>query len=438
MASINLKSFPYSEDVACPKCKNLITLYDPEGSEYCVCTFCNSFIRFIANDTPIIQKQASPVKIAPVIKLGSTGVLNNIEFKVIGYIEKKEQASHYAWREYIIYNYQKGYATLSEFDGHWNFVAGKEFYPELDKLSNRTWDFIDYEGNVYNLFNRYTAVTTALIGEFDWDILTEKAQTAEFIAPPQIIIKEQGKGAGVADFYLGKYIEAKEIAGVFKANIEQFPQKIGIGANEPSVYAKRWFPAYKLTPVLIVLVAVIGFTASFINPRHLVMDNDYTIISDSTKVNEFKPFITPSFELNNSSSALEFLIKSNIDNNWLETTVVLVNEKDNQSWEVTESIEYYHGYEDGESWTEGSQEAEVLLSGIPAGKYHLNIYPASGDINNKNIHISIVANPVVWRNVLVTILLLFLYPLYTWFRMRNYEKKRWMNSDYSPYETEEE
>ncbi|RYZ97130.1 MAG: hypothetical protein EOP47_22425 [Sphingobacteriaceae bacterium] len=168
----------------------------------------------------------------------------------------------------------------------------------------------------------------------------------------------------------------------------------------------------------------------------MVLDNDFNIVNDSTKVNEFKPFITPSFELKNNSSALDFLIKSEIDNNWLEATVVLVNEKDNQSWEVTESIEYYHGYEDGESWTEGSQEAEVLLSGIPGGKYHLNIYPASGDISNKNIHISINANPVVWRNVWVTILLLCLYPLYAWYRMRNYEKRRWMNSDYTPYETD--
>lgn len=438
MATIHLKSFPYSEDFACPQCKTLITLYDPEGSEYCVCASCNSFIRFIANDTPVIQKQAPPIKGQPVLKLGSVGLFKGYSFKVIGYIEKKEQADGYAWREYILYNYEKGYANFAEYDGHWTFVAGKEFYPALDKLEDRKWDHIAYEENEYNLFNKYTAVTTALIGEFDWDILQEKAKTVEFVAPPNIIYLEQDKGTAVTDFYLGQYIQPAEIADAFKTDIKLFPQKIGIGANEPSVHTKRWFGIRKLTPILILLVAVIGLIASYVNPEYQVMDNDYYITRDSAKVNEFKPFVTPSFELKHASSSLEFWVRSTIDNNWLETTVVLVNEKDNQSWEVTKSIEYYHGYEDGESWSEGSQEANVLLSAIPRGKYHLNIYPASGDVSNKNIHISIDANPVIWRNIVVTTLLLCLYPLYVWFRMRNYEKKRWMNSNFSPYETDEE
>ncbi|MDR6941554.1 DUF4178 domain-containing protein [Mucilaginibacter pocheonensis] len=438
MATINLNAFPYSDEVACPKCKNIVTLYDPEGSEYIVCTSCHSFIRFIANDTLVIQKYAPPVNQQPVIRLGSVGFFRGYDFKVIGYIEKKEKAAGYAWREYILYNYEKGYANFAEYDGHWTFVAGKEFYPSLEKLSDRSWNFIEYEENEYNLFNKYTAMTTALIGEFDWDILFEQAKTSEFVAPPNIVYKEQDKpGTSTADFYLGKYAEPAEIAEAFKIDINLFPQKVGIGANQPSVHAKRWLAVGKIVPVLVILVALVGFAASVIKPELQVMDNDYFIVSDSTKVNEFKPFITPSFELKDNSSALDFLIKSDIDNNWLETTVVLVNEKNNQSWEVTESIEYYHGYEAGESWTEGSQEANVLLSDIPNGKYHLNIYPASGDTTNKNIHINILANPVIWRNVWVTILLLCLYPLYAWYRMRNYEKQRWMNSDYSPYEAEE-
>jgi len=439
MATTNLKAFPYAEDVTCPKCKHQITLYDPEGSEFCVCDSCHSFIRFVANDTPVIQKQAPKMKQQPVLKPGSVGLFDGHSFKVIAYIEKKEKDASYAWREYILYNYQKGYANFAEYDGHWNFIAGKEFYPELEKLANRNWGFINYEDNEYNVFNKYTAVITALTGEFDWDLLADKTKTTEFVAPPQIIYKEQDKqDTKTADFYLGRYVKPAEVADAFKVDIKLFPERIGIGANEPSVHAKRWFAASRLTPVLILLVAILGFIIASVNPEYQVLDADYAIVNDSTKANEFKPFITPSFDLKNATSSLNFQIRSAIDNNWLEATVVLVNEKNNQSWEVTESIEYYHGYEDGENWTEGSQEAEVLLSAIPAGKYHLNIYPASGDISNKTIHINIMANPVLWRNFWVTILLLCLYPLYTWWRMRNYEKKRWMNSDYSPYETDEE
>jgi hypothetical protein len=439
MATTGLKSFPYSEDVACPNCKSQITLYDPEGSEFCVCDSCHSFLRFTANDTAVVQKQAPPIQQDPVIKLGSVGMLYGYSFKVIGYVEKKEKDADYAWREYVLYSYEKGYATLAEYDGHWNFVAGKEFYPELETLTGNDWQFINYEDNEYNLFNKYTAIPTALTGEFDWDVLREKPKTSEFIAPPNIIFKEHDKlGTSTADFYLGVYTQPAEIADAFKTDIKLFPEKIGIGANQPSAHTRRWVSAYKVTPFLLVLVAVIGWIAMTISPQQVVMDNDYVIVNDSTKINEFKPFITPGFSLDRPSSALEFMINSNVDNNWLEATIVLINENNNQSWEVTESIEYYHGYEGGENWSEGSQTAHILLSAIPAGKYHLNIYPASGDISIKNIHINVKSNPVIWRNVWTTIFLICLYPFYAFMRMRIFEKKRWMNSDYSPYESDEE
>ena len=463
MATTNLKSFPYAEDVACPKCKQQITLYDPEGSEYCVCTSCRSFIHFTKNDTALIQKQADPIDQQPVLKLGSVGMFKGYQFKVIGYVEKKEQGAPYAWREYILYNYEKGYANFAEYDGHWTFVAGKEFYPALGELKNRGWTFINYEENEYTLFSKYTAVTTALIGEFDWDILFERPKTTEFVAPPQIVYIEHVPNETAAQFYLGEYTEPAEIADAFKTDIKLFPERVGIGSNQPSVHAKRWFAIYKLLPFIVVFMAVIGFGASYMSPQYEVLDSYHNTERDTAKANEFKPYLTPSFELQ-KQSALNFKIIAPVDNNWLEATVVLVNEKNNQSWEVTESIEYYHGYEDGENWSEGSQEADVLLSAIPAGKYHLNIYPAAGEptisttpgaaYNSTNpyvlntdsiavksagptVHINVTANPIIWKNFWVSLFLLCLYPLYTWWRMRTYEKKRWMNSDYSPYETDE-
>ena len=129
-------------------------------------------------------------------------------------------------------------------------------------------------------------------------------------------------------------------------------------------------------------------------------------------------------------------MRSFVSNNWLEATVVLVNDKTNETWEVTKGIEYYHGWEDGESWAEGSQSSSIILSEIPRGDYHFNIYTASGDAAQSMVQIKVVSNVTLWRNILLTILVLSLYPIYCWYRMRNFEKKRWMNSDHSPYETE--
>ncbi|GAA4335415.1 hypothetical protein GCM10023149_43400 [Mucilaginibacter gynuensis] len=437
MATINLKAFPVPEEVACPNCRKITLLQDPAGSEFYVCNSCRSFLRFITDTDALVQKQANKLKKEPVLPVGAEGVLKGHSFKVIAYLEKKEHGTNYGWREYLLYNYEKGYANLAEYDGHWNFVAGKEFYPPLEKLRDNKWTFLAYEDVEYALFNKYTAVVTALTGEFDWDPIAEKMKTSEFIAPPFIIYREQHSEV-VINHYLGEYIEAAEIATAFKVDEKLFPAKKGIGANQFSKHYSRWHAVSRLTGLLIALALIIQIVNLVTRPATMVMDETFEITRDTSKtVDDFKPFATPAFNIEGRASAVEFEVRSDVDNNWLEATIVLVNEKTNETWEVTEGIEYYHGYEGGESWSEGSQSTTSLLSSIPGGRYHLNVYPASGDPLRNSVNIKVTTNITVWMNLIITCILLCIYPAYCWYRMRNFEKQRWLNSDFSPYEEED-
>ena len=111
----------------------------------------------------------------------------------------------------------------------------------------------------------------------------------------------------------------------------------------------------------------------------------------------------------------------------------MVNEKDNQTRVLNKEVEYYHGYEDGESWSEGSNSESVTLPNIPAGKYHINIYPYAGTNTVDQMNIKVTANIFLWQNIIVTFLLLCIYPLYCWYRQRQFEVNRWMGNAYSPY-----
>ncbi len=435
MATINLKSFPLTEDAVCPKCKQETKLYDPNGSEFYVCKSCHSLLRFISHDQAEIEKSSKKPLADPIIPMGSEGTINGFDFKVIAYLEKKEGDSRYRWREYILYNYEKGYATLSEYDGHWNFVAGKEFYPALEFVANNAWGFVTYEDITYPLFHKYTATVTALAGEFDWNPLSEQIKTSEFIAPPFIIYREQSKKGSIPDHYLGEYLEAKTIATAFKLNENLFPEAIGIGANQFSEHYARWQNVWRLTAFAVLILLGLQFLSIILRPEHIVVNENFSISKDSTSVSDFRPFTTKTFNIDDQSSAVEFEISSEVDNNWLETNIVLVNEKTNETWEVTEGVEYYSGNEGGESWTEGSKTTTVLLSSIPKGSYHLNVYPAAGDPATKNIFIRVSTNVTTWLNLLIACFALCLYPIYCWFRKTSFEKQRWLNSNYSPYET---
>jgi hypothetical protein len=45
-----------------------------------------------------------------------------------------------------------------------------------------------------------------------------------------------------------------------------------------------------------------------------------------------------------------------VDNSWANVGLGLVNEKTNEIVYASKDIEEYHGYEDGENWSEGRRD----------------------------------------------------------------------------------
>src|ERR1700712_2049501 len=240
-ATINLRAFPYSQPVNCPHCHKPVTLYDPDGSEYFVCPECHSYnhIKHTAGKLEVQTLQpVSSIADEPNIPIGAAGTLRDIPYRGIGYMEKKESGTDYEWREYMLYNYTKGYAFLAEYDGHWSYIAGIAHFPQLaDALQYEYTATMD--GAEYAMYNRYTPVITGFIGEYDWDVHAEHIVTREFINPPYLLVKEQ-QTSKVVDWYLGEYMLPQEIADAFNISVDTFPETIDIGANEPNPHKMRW------------------------------------------------------------------------------------------------------------------------------------------------------------------------------------------------------
>lgn len=429
--------FKLSEALQCSICREKIVLYDAPKSKYSVCPSCFSYLHLIDNESPRLNKQLNEPEKLMVLKLGSTATIHDTDFKVIAYLEKKEAGTQYKWREYILTSLNKGYVTLAEFDGHWNFIAGKDFFPDFKEPISYGVS-VGYKDVEYKLFNKYSPQVTAMLGEVDWDVVNEKVKATEYIAPPFMVVKETiNKSNYITDYYIGEYLEPEVIQKAFNVDKDFFPPRTGIGANQPAKAYDRWTASVKVTGVAMVLVLIFHILFDQFKPVKELINDDFLITYNAKGgADAFNSFVTPSFTIDDESSNIEFEVASAVDNNWLETTIVLVNESDNRTWEVSKGIEYYHGYEDGENWSEGSTKESILLSEIPRGKYHLNVYPSSGDINRNNLYIKAVANVSMWRNTILTMLALCIFPAICWLLMRNYEKRRWNNSDFSPFVNE--
>jgi hypothetical protein len=460
-ATINLSSFPFSHQLNCPHCQTQLTLYDPSGSEYVVCPNCRSYCKVINGGSPHVQGDVPAVESDPLLPLGTEGTLKGLSYKVIGYLEKKEAGTsyEYKWKEYMLYNFKIGYAFLAEYEGCWNFIAGKQLYPQLATAKEASGT-ATMDGGDYALFNRYTPIITGLLGEYDWDVYEERVLTSEYISPPFMLVKEKSKAAGGSvDWYLGEYIEDTEIAEGFKINIENFPDAEDVGATEPNPYELRFAHSIKISIATSALLILIQILFSVFKPQQVILNKTVALalppppVTDTSKAAqaqnvannfylpsnngnyEYQSLKTSSFNIFRGPASIEIEFTAPIDNTWLEATFELVSEKDNQTWDVTKEIEYYHGYEDGESWSEGSNSESLLLANIPAGNYHLNVYPYGGSNAIEQLDIKVAANITLWQNILLTILALCLYPVYCWYRKRQFEVNRWMGNDYSPFKT---
>lgn len=406
----------------CPKCGQVNVPRGKSQTLAMVCTGCGTYFNFGKwNDEQIVFNE----KDTAAIPIGSKGKIDGTVYEVMGFVLKCDRKYRHKWREYFLFSPYEGIAFLSEYDGHWTFVWPIEGNPK-GKASGRTFTF---ESREYQLFQKYHADILFAQGEFFFDIFTEADITVneEYIAPPYLLGLELNERSML--WYKGEYMDRNEVAKAFRLAAGNLPQKSGIGYTEPALKTK--FSDNSLIGLCVILALfIVGFQVflSGTSQEKTVFRKSYDKppVSDTQKV-----IITPSFDLAGSSKSLDVTLESPVDNQWFYADLTLVNETTGVEYNFSKEVAYYHGYESGESWTEGSTVGEAFLSKIPGGRYHINIYPEFGASNSFTIWV--VRDVSSLSNMFITLIAVLLFPAIYFVWKHNRETKRWSESDYSPY-----
>jgi hypothetical protein len=203
-----------------------------------------------------------------------------------------------------------------------------------------------------------------------------------------------------------------------------------------------------VTVVTVLLMLLIHLGIGMTQSQTTVLSSSYDLVDTAST----SSFVTEPFTLTKWHSNLEFEIIAEVDNDWFEMSASLVNTKTNEEYAVTQGVEYYHGYEDGESWTEGSKMERAYLSSIPAGTYFLRIegtrpagaaangsFPLSSTNNKINTFLLKVTNDVPMdRNLFIFLVPLLIWPAIKLYMINNAERSRWSNSNFSPFNQDNE
>ncbi|RSK46981.1 DUF4178 domain-containing protein [Hymenobacter rigui] len=431
--------------VKCPNCGHEVRYYDAVHSAFFGCAQCRTFFEYPETGAPKQLRKFKEVPThSPVLAIGSTGQLEGKTYRVTGYMWRCE-AKHasYRWEEFQLREEATGaYRQLAVFQGHWLLItATKQQY----RVS--LGGVVETPETDYALYNRYSPRILYAEGEFDWNVLADEGLTiSEYISPPLMLVRER-KNKSYNHWFKAHHLEPREVAEAFGLQPEQLPYRNGVGAAQPAPGAAIW-PQLRTFSLLMALLVVVThlylmlwgnetvFNQEFVSEVPVVAapDSARLAVPGTGTAQERQPLISPSFTVP-GTGALNINLQAEVNNTWVEVPFTLVNEQTGQQFAGTGSIEYYSGVEDGESWSEGNKQQELLLNTVPTGRYHLNFYPVTDPVNTFGIHFRarVEARATAGSNAVLALLLLLLYPGILYLRRALHERTRWENSDFSPY-----
>lgn len=412
--------------IACPKCNTTNAVRGKAMTLALACTNCNAYFRIGAWNKDI-TKFANVEE--PALPIGTKGKVDDTLYEVMGFVVKQEVKYKYKWREYLLFNPYKGYAFLSEYDGHWNFIWPIEGDPKQGSIDS---DFHN-KGNLFQLFQKYHSEVIYARGEFFFDVvdITSSTVNYEYICPPHLFGLEESADSML--WYEGEYITPKEVGDAFNVPVNKLPSKTGIGYTQPIVTGFSESTMIRFSILIFFLIVVLQLFFSMSSSEKQVLYQMY----DKAQMKDQKMIATESFTLEGDMKSVEIEVYAPITNDWFFAEFSLINEQDGTEYNFTKDIEYYHGQEDGESWAEGEQRGEAFLSQIPGGKYHINIYPEFSMLNHE-FNIIVKRDVPTASNFFIVLIVLILFPVGYYIRKHILERRRWSDSEYSPYSSSDE
>lgn len=336
-----------------------------------------------------------------------------------GWVRKKESGTSYSWMEYHLFNPVHGFAQLSVYDGHWTFHEQLHVYPQETNINQ----MLIFQRNVYEPFNSYECAVLEAEGEFTRDVNHDQdAKVRELVSPPFMLTREMEPDE--LAWYLGHYVEPKEIRKAFGKPMDPEPRN-GVGACQPmklaiDVNILKTISVAAAVVFLItqLVIAMADAPKVLLSERHIATDGP-----------DGRPLTmeSSSFTLDRPYSSVELFARApDVDNNWFELSGALINNATGASRSFTFNIEYYHGYEGGENWSEGGVKEGIVFSALPAGTYHLEMdaaFDASRPV--RSVEVRVDHHPTLWSNMGLLLLLAMAFPLITWYRVSSFETNRW-------------
>lgn len=338
---------------------------------------------------------------------------------MIGYLVRTTIGdAGYSWFEYLLHNPTLGFRWLVEYHGHWVMTRTASGVPDA------TSGGVSYQGVDYRRFSTAKAKVTAVVGEFPWTPrVDERAVVEDYIAPPRMLSSERTPQE--TTWSTGEYVDGRTVWTAFGLK-DSPPERIGVGAAQPSPYAAAGRPMFLLACAFVAAAVLVHLLFSVFAQRRLVAD----------VIGEYRPSVAESalvvsepFSLGGRTSNVMVEISTDLSNRWAYFTLTLVNEDTGLAKTFGREVGYYFGRDSDGSWSEGANWDRAYLPSVVSGSYVVLVEPEG-------------PSPVVWRVRLtrdvprplwlwLALGAMLVPPIFFLWRRAAFETRRWSESDHT-------
>ncbi|MFT3772718.1 MAG: DUF4178 domain-containing protein [Minicystis sp.] len=428
---------PEGEAIVCQNCGAPVTIRVPGQTVRLVCGSCNALLdgkKSVGRVIKVLERHREE----PPIAIGTKGKLRGAEVIVVGWMRRTCEVDfiHYPWDELLLYEPKTtALSWLVCSEGHWSIAKS------ISAGDVTVWGSeAHYKDKKYRRFSSVVGMVEAVLGEFPWKVkVGEVAQLEDYIAPPEGLSLERKDSE--LDWSHVEHAERAEIAAAFGLEEKALPRRVRVGTfqpwflEEPFQAIRKWIIGGVAAAIALWLVLALRGQAVILE-HTFAQDDVPAAVEPGTEGAEAAPapgrllsFVSPPFDLS-GTKALEVHVKSDVDNHWAWVEGAVIREDSGDASFFGLETAYYHGYDDGEAWSEGNREASQVLTSPARGSYVLRADlqwdPAAFSAPSVTVQI----REGGWSGgQFLLVLTALLSPLLLLLHRRSFEKRRWEDSN---------
>ena len=406
--------------VTCPSCGGTIAIKAAGYSVTVACQYCGSVLDVTQPDVKLIEEYHQAALTLP-LPIGSRGNLFNVEWEVIGYLERSDGEA--SWSEYLLFNPYAGYRWLTCADRAWQFGTMLLDQPDGDQAS------VGWRGRRFTQdYEPATTVTDRVVGEFYWRVRAgDRVQAMTYSDDDDDVLSVEW-GADETSWTHLVDVEGKTVGtafGVVKPAASGYPDPRP-GQNLLSEGTPERRSGWADLPRILMIGAVAAFlilvVMGLLGTSTSSTKGAFSVGVDGPEQSKTIGTLTvtrPYQFVTVTASASDFV------NRWIDLDYSLVNRATQQSIDATDTVEYYQGRDSDGDWTEGGHTTVTKFAGVPRGTYDLVVDasahtwsegstapPPNNAWSAEEIAVQFTAEAggVMWANYSMALMLLFAVP----------------------------